>query len=302
MEGTRMKLLIIGAAGMLGHKLFQRLKERFPETCATALEDIRKPPFDKVPFLQGDDVISNVNVTDFDRLEAILKDIKPDYIVNCVGIIKQRDTATAAIPSITINSLLPHKLARFASAWGGRVIHFSTDCVFDGRKGNYTEQDPSTAEDLYGKSKYLGEVAAENALTLRTSIIGRELVTHQSLLDWFLRQEGQTVRGFTRVIYSGITTNQMANVVTRIVEQHPTLSGLYQVVSKPISKHDLLCGLRDAYNLNVDIQPDDGPEGDRSMLGNKLREATGYISPPWPDLIDDLVTDSTPYKEWVNYP
>ena len=131
----------------------------------------------------------------------------------------------AAIPSITINSLLPHKLADMAQTWGGRVIHFSTDCVFSGKRGGYTEQDDSDAEDLYGKSKFLGEVAAANALTLRTSIIGRELVEHRSLLDWFLAQNHKTVKGFRRVIYSGVTTNQMAEVVADIIRNHPTLCG-----------------------------------------------------------------------------
>ena len=287
---------------MLGHKMFQILRERFPGTVCTTREDVRKPPFDRVELLQGDDVIRGVDVMDFDRLNGTLKELRPDFIVNCVGIVKQRQEAQMAIPSITINSLLPHKLAAFAGAWGGRVIHPSTDCVFDGKRGGYTEADDSSAEDLYGKSKFLGELRCDNGLTLRTSIIGRELVEHRSLLDWFLIQQDKTVRGFRRVIYSGVTTNQLAEVVTMIIQKSPGLHGLFQVVSEPISKHDLLCLIRDAYKLEVNITPEDREVSDRSMKGDKFREATGYVSPPWPELVRRLAEDPTPYTKWIQCP
>jgi dTDP-4-dehydrorhamnose reductase len=297
-----MRIVVIGGAGMLGHKMFQILRERFPGTVCTTREDVRKPPFDRVELLQGDDVIRGVDVMDFDRLNGTLKELRPDFIVNCVGIVKQRQEAQMAIPSITINSLLPHKLAAFAGAWGGRVIHPSTDCVFDGKRGGYTEADDSSAEDLYGKSKFLGELRCDNGLTLRTSIIGRELVEHRSLLDWFLIQQDKTVRGFRRVIYSGVTTNQLAEVVTMIIQKSPGLHGLFQVVSEPISKHDLLCLIRDAYKLEVNITPEDREVSDRSMKGDKFREATGYVSPPWPELVRRLAEDPTPYTEWIQWP
>jgi len=284
---------------MLGHKMFQILRERFPDTVCTTREDVRKPPFDCVELLQGDDVIRGVDVMDFDRLNGILKELRPDFIVNCVGIVKQRQEAQMAIPSITINSLLPHKLAAFAGAWGGRVIHPSTDCVFDGKRGGYTESDDSSAEDLYGKSKFLGELHCDNGLTLRTSIIGRELVEHRSLLDWFLMQQGKTVRGFRRVIYSGVTTNELAEVATMVIQKFPKLHGLFQVVSEPISKHELLCLLRDAYKLEVNIVPEDREVSDRSMKGDKFREATGYASPPWTELVERLAKDRTPYARWL---
>ncbi len=292
-------VVVLGGAGMLGHKLFQVLRDRFPGTLCTVRKDVRRPPFDRIELLQADDVVHGVDVTDFERLRQTLESCRPDYVINCVGIIKQRDEATAAIPSITINSLLPHILADMARAWGGRVIHFSTDCVFSGKRGAYTEQDDSDAEDLYGKSKFLGEVAAENALTLRTSIIGRELVQHRSLLDWFLAQDHQTIKGFRRVIYSGVTTNQMAEVVTDIIRNHPTLSGLHQVVAEPISKYDLLCLLRDAYGLDVDIIPDDKEVSDHSMKGDKFQQVTGYVSPPWSVLVKHMTEDPTPYERWV---
>lgn len=294
-----MKILVLGGTGMLGHKLFQTLRLRFPGTMCTTRRPVTHPPYHCMDFLQGPDVITGVDVFDYPRLESVLFDLKPDYVINCVGVIKQRDAAALPIPSLTINSLLPHKLATTTSRWGGRLIHFSTDCVFSGRRGAYVETDLSDAEDLYGKSKYLGEVAADNALTLRTSIIGRELTEHHSLLDWFLSQTGGQVRGFRRVMYSGVTTNEMANVISLILTQYPGLAGLYQVVSSPISKHDLLCLIRDAFRLTTHIEPDDTIVSDRSMRGDKFQQATGYVAPSWSQLVDSLAYDNTPYEEWV---
>jgi dTDP-4-dehydrorhamnose reductase len=178
------------------------------------------------------------------------------------------------------------------------VIHFSTDCVFNGKRGCYTEDDSSDAEDLYGRSKYLGEVAADNALTLRTSVIGRELSQFRSLLEWFLAQNGKTIRGFRRVIYSGVTTNYLARRVGDLIAGHPSLSGLYQVTSAPICKYDLLCLLREAFKLDVEIVPDENEVSDRSMAGDAFLRDTGYQSPDWPGLIAELVNDTTPYEKW----
>jgi dTDP-4-dehydrorhamnose reductase len=251
-----------------------------------------------VTLLAGSDVLSGVDAMDFEALRTRLKSLSPAVVVNCIGVIKQRDEAKDPIPSITLNALFPHRLAGAARAWGGRVIHFSTDCVFSGRLGNYGEEDASDAVDLYGKSKFLGEVAAPNAITLRTSIIGRELTGHRSLLDWFLSQKGKKVRGFRKVIYSGITSNEMANVVALLIGSFPTLSGLFQVVSSPISKFDLLRLIREAYGLEIEIEPDDRETSDRSMRGEKFQEATGWRSPPWPDMVRALAVDPTPYESW----
>jgi dTDP-4-dehydrorhamnose reductase len=183
--------------------------------------------------------------------------------------------------------------------WGGRVVHFSTDCVFNGHRGNYSEEDVSDAEDLYGKSKFLGEVTVANALTLRTSIIGRELTEHRSLLDWFLSQNHKTVRGYRKVIYSGVTTNHLAELVASIIQKHPGLNGLYQVASEPISKYDLLCLVREAYQLDVRIEPDDLEMSDRSMRCDRLREAIAYKCPAWPVLAHQLAEDTIPYESWM---
>lgn len=291
-------MLVVGGTGMLGHKLLQKLGEKYPQTYATVRGHMSAEPFCQVPFLQTEKVRGSVDALDTPRLRDVILRLKPDYILNCVGIIKQHKENAAPLPCIKINSLLPHELVAIAAEYGGRVIHFSTDCVFDGKRGSYSEEDAPNAIDVYGRSKALGELCYENALTLRTSIIGRELRTHASLLDWFLRQAGGRIRGFTRAIYSGVTTNQMAKVVAMILERYPTLSGLYQIVADPISKCDLLVLAREKFGIDVAIEPYDGFVLDRSMKGDKFASVTGYRSPPWPDLMQDLADESDLYRSW----
>jgi dTDP-4-dehydrorhamnose reductase len=293
-----MRVLVLGGEGMLGHKMFQRLVARFPDTACTIRGRLDDPFFSKIDLFRSGRVLQQVDAMDLSSLGHLLSSLEPAYVVNCVGIIKQRSEASQAIPSITLNALLPHMLVEMTRGWGGRVIHVSTDCVFSGKRGRYTEDDPSDAEDLYGKTKYLGELTAENGLTLRTSIIGRELASFGSLLEWFLSQQGKRVRGFTRVLYSGVTTNYLSGLVGDIIADSLDLVGLYQVTSPTLSKHDLLCRLRDAYGMAVDIVPDDSEVSDRSLVGDRFIAATGYRQPSWPELIEQLVGDPTPYDQW----
>jgi len=291
--------VVMGGAGMLGHKMFQALDREYPGTLATVHSDAQRELLRQMGLPGGSQVLPGVDALDLASLARLLAGLRPDVVVNCVGIVKQRPQASCAIPSIAINSLLPHKLAEMAMGWGGRVIHFSTDCVFSGRRGNYTEDDPSDAEDLYGKTKFLGEVAAPNALTIRTSIIGRELEQHRSLLDWFLSQNHGRARGFRKVIFSGVTTSYLAEFVTRAIGEYPDMAGLYQLASQPISKHDLLCMLRRAYGLDIEIIPDDSEISDRSLDPGKLAHTFGFAPPAWPDLTAQLAADPTPYQEQV---
>lgn len=293
-----MRVLVLGAAGMLGHKVFQVLRGRHLETRGTIRGRLSEVPTRHMPLLQTGTIVEDVDALDIASVEALLRQERPDAVVNCVGIIKQRSEAKAAVPSIKLNALLPHLLADTLQEWGGRLIHFSTDCVFSGRRGNYTEEDPSDAEDLYGRTKYMGEVATDNALTLRTSIIGRELQHFGSLLEWFLAQNHGRISGYRHAIYSGVTTNYLAGLVADLLVEHPQLSGMLQVASAPISKHDLLVLLREAYGLDVEITPEDAFFCDRSMRGDRFRQATGYICPSWPDLVAELAADPTPYDEW----
>jgi dTDP-4-dehydrorhamnose reductase len=293
-----MNVLVLGGSGMLGHKVFQVLRKRIPETVCTIHGSLAQPWMQPIGIFRDADVIENVDVLDFPALENLLAECRPKVIVNCVGVIKQRSEAKAAIPSITINALLPHQLADICKRWDGKLIHFSTDCVFSGSKGNYSEEDLPDANDLYGRSKFLGEVATHNALTLRTSIIGRELTQFKSLLEWFLAQNHRKIMGYTRAFYSGVTTNYMAELVASIIEEQPKLVGLYQITSSTISKFELLRLLRDAFEMDVEIVPDDQFFCDRSMSGKKFVDATGYRCPAWADLVAQIVNDTTPYEEW----
>jgi dTDP-4-dehydrorhamnose reductase len=292
------RVLVLGAGGMLGHKVLQRLSAGH-QVIATLRGSRAADPYRRIPFLQTDAVVDGVDAADFDALTGLLDRVRPEAVVNCVGVIKQRAAAASPVPSITVNSLLPHVLADRCEARGARLIHFSTDCVFNGRRGGYTEDDVSDAEDLYGRTKYLGEVAGRpGAVTLRTSIVGRELTHFQSLIEWFLAQEGGKVGGYRRARYSGVTTGVMAGIVERLVNEHPGLSGLYQVAGPWIDKFALLHLVRDAFGVDVEIVPDDRIVVDRTMYGDRFREATGITVPSWEEMIGDMAGDPTPYEEW----
>lgn len=292
------KILVLGGDGMLGHKMFQELEQRFGDTKCSISSPQAGPVLTRTGLFPQGKVIFDLDVMGQIHLRDVLCEHEPDFIVNCVGVIKQRPGAHDSILSISVNALLPHVLGEICSAWNGRLIHFSTDCVFSGRDGSYTEASVSDADDLYGKSKFMGEVQGPNALTLRTSIIGHELKNFTSLLEWFLSQEGRAVSGFRNVLYSGVTTNFLAKVVGDVIERHANLSGLYQVASDPISKYDLLCLIRDTYGLEVEINPTNDPVSDRSMIGKRFEEAVGSHTPPWPDLVSELAVEYPRYQAW----
>lgn len=291
------RVLILGAGGMLGHKMLQAAARAFPDTWATLRGVVADYPVRGIAAFHTERIVERCEVMDLAAVEALLDRLRPDVVVNCVGVIKQRDAAHDALPSITINALLPHRLAHVLAAWGGRLVHVSTDCVFDGRRGGYTEDDLTNAEDLYGRTKALGEVVLPNALSLRTSIIGRELRTHRSLLDWTLSQNHRTVKGFRQAWWSGVTTNHLAELIVRLVVEQPALSGLFQVSSQRISKYDLLHLIREAYHLDMEILPDDGYVLDRSLSGARLREAIGYECPPLARLVGEMAADPTSYQQ-----
>jgi dTDP-4-dehydrorhamnose reductase len=290
-----MRVLILGGAGMLGHKLTQRLRERF-DVWVT----LRRPVASYGGYGMFDPArtVDGVDVANVDSLVDAVRRARPAVIVNAIGIVKQLAAAHDPMTSISINALLPHRLAALGAAAGARVIHVSTDCVFSGRKGGYTEDDPSDAEDLYGRSKYLGEIGGDNSLTLRTSVIGRELSGATGLVEWFLKNRDGAVKGFTRAVYSGVTTEAFAAALSTVMTEHPHLSGVYQLASTPITKYELLCLLRDGYGTTTSIAPEPEPVIDRSLNGARFRAATGYVAPPWPEMIAALASDPTPYDTW----
>jgi dTDP-4-dehydrorhamnose reductase len=297
-QASQVEVLILGGTGMLGHKMFQRLQQRFPDTYCTIRGSLHHASVRHIDLLQKGHVFEHCDATDLDAMGLFLLEHKPAVVVNCVGIVKQRPEAKESVSSILLNALLPHRLAEFCRRWNGRLIHISTDCVFSGAGGDYREEDPADAGDLYGRTKYLGELTNGSALTLRTSIIGRELLHQESLLEWFLRQNHQQVYGYRRAWFSGVTTTELANVVADLIEDQPHLRGLYHVAGQRISKYELLFLLRDAYRLNTEIVPDDEFFCDRSLRGLKFHAATGYACPCWPELVTQLTEDETPYADW----
>jgi dTDP-4-dehydrorhamnose reductase len=290
------RVLILGGSGMLGHKMFQVLGRRFPETYATVRTSQSADLLKSVGLYDEQWVIEGIDVLDPVAMSSLVAKLHPDVIINCVGIVKQREQASDSIASIKTNSLLPHQLSGMCQETGARLIHFSTDCVFDGVKGAYTEEDVSNATDLYGRSKFLGETSANSSLTLRSSIIGRELASYDSLLEWFLAQNHGQVKGFKKALYAGITTNQMARLVGDLIEGHPELSGMYQVSGPWISKYDLLMIVRDKFNLEIEIEPDNEVAIDRTLVGDKFEAATGIKQPGWTEMIEELAADPTPYR------
>lgn len=290
-----MRVLVLGGTGMLGHKLHELLSVDH-DVVSTTRRPLASFAVDPAPFLSRGRVIEGIDAADPAGLDGLIDQLAPDAVVNCIGVVKQREAAHDPIPSIAVNALLPHLLARSCADRGVRLIHFSTDCVFSGARGGYTEYDVSDATDLYGRTKFLGEVDGERVLTIRSSIIGRELDHFASLVEWFLAQAG-TVPGFTRALYSGLTTMQMAHTVRALLDEHPDLDGLYQVASATISKYHLLALIRDACGLRdrIDLVPDDSLSLDRSLVGDRFTDATGIRVPAWETMIGELAEDAARY-------
>jgi dTDP-4-dehydrorhamnose reductase len=276
---------------MLGHKVLQVLSPRF-ETYGT-VRSATGALTQVAPDAAG--VIEGVSATDLESIERAVSQVRPEAIVNCIGIVKQRDEAKDPIPSILVNSLFPHQLAELSRSSGARTIHISTDCVFSGRVGHYTEDDPPDPVDLYGRSKLLGESEAPQMLTIRTSIIGRELDGARGLLEWFLDQSGGSVRGFRKAVFSGWSTTALARALGDVIEKQPSLAGLWHVAAAPITKFDLLGLVRDAFALDVTLEPDDDFECDRSLDGSRFRTTTGITAPDWPEMIEELHDESAFY-------
>jgi dTDP-4-dehydrorhamnose reductase len=277
----------LGASGMLGNAMIRMLSEKTDwQVYGTVRSESAKRLFS--PDIAAR-LIAGVDVEQHDSLLQAFIQTRPDVVINCVGLIKQLADADDPLQAIPINALLPHRLARMCELANARLVHMSTDCVFAGDKGNYRESDPSDAKDLYGRSKYLGEVAYPHAVTLRTSIIGHELQSAHGLVGWFLSQQGRC-NGYTKAIFSGLPTVVLAQIVRDVVIPHAALSGVYHVAAKPISKYDLLKLIAAVYGKKIEIDPGDKLVIDRSLDAGRFREATGYVAPEWPELIETMHT------------
>jgi dTDP-4-dehydrorhamnose reductase len=271
-----MKILVFGAKGMLGNTLF---KYFMSNSKYTVFGTSRKPN-DSI-----ENIITGIDILDLESVETAIKKVEPDYILNAVGIIKQKQSTEYESLCIKINSLWPRDLEKLSKKYNYKTIHFSTDCVFTGSKGNYLESDNPDARDVYGLTKYLGEISGEKSLTLRTSIIGHELNSSVSLIDWFLSQENE-IKGFSKAIYSGFPTIYIAKFIEKyIFDTKNELSGLYHLSSEAINKYDLLKIVSKVYDKNIVINKDIDFEIDRSLNSERISSELSWKSPNWEELV-----------------
>ncbi len=280
------RVLVLGASGMLGNAMLRFFADSKgfdvvgSARSSGAVSRLR-------PDLQAR-VRTNVDVENPDVLARLLDQERPDVVVNCIGLVKQLAQANDPLTALPINAMFPHRISRLCSLVGARFVHVSTDCVFDGKRGGYREDDKPDAYDLYGRSKLLGEVTEHaHAITLRTSIIGTELGSAHGLVGWFLAQKA-AVRGFSRAVFSGVPTVELARIVRDHVIPHPGLHGLYQVSAAPIDKFSLLSLVGKSYDHPISITPDDSLVIDRSLDSTRFRAATGYQPPSWPELVQRM--------------
>lgn len=256
-----------------------------------------KTKYKKHPIFKDLNLLGRVNAEKLESISDALDAVRPDFVINAIGIVKQIPASHDPIPIITVNSLLPHQLAQLCHKQSCRLIHMSTDCVFSGNMGNYSEDDVPDAMDLYGRTKLLGEVTYDNCLTIRTSIIGRELGNAHGLIEWFLSQNGKSVKGFQRAIFSGLTTNALSQIIAEIIQHQSELQGLWHVASEPISKFDLLTLVKEEYHLDIEIEPDITVKINRSLNAKKFKEKTNIKIPSWTTMIQEMHQDPTPYGE-----
>ena len=289
------RILVIGGTGMLGHKLVQQLSDRF-DIYTTIQGDFST--VERFGIFDEAKTISQTRLEDECSVRHAIGRSKPDVVINAAGIIKQLPASSDVIATLTINSILPQRLYQLSREHGYRLILISTDCVFSGQKGNYTESDEPDAKDLYGRSKLLGEVIGDRCLTIRTSFIGRELETSHGLVEWFLSNRGKKVKGFARAIYSGFPTVVFADIMANLLVEHPDLDGLYHISSDPIDKCRLLSLVSREYKANIGLDPDESLVIDRSLDSTRFRTATGFAPPPWEEMVAQMAADPTPYDEW----
>jgi dTDP-4-dehydrorhamnose reductase len=289
-----MKILIFGIGGMLGHKIFQRIQKVSDfEVFGTMRAD--SPP---TIFKDNKNIFFNIDCENLDTISNLLESVKPDLVFNCIGLIKQKieDCPKSITQAIKINALFPQKLSLFSRIYNFRLIHFSTDCVFSGEKGNYTTFDVPDSIDLYGQSKFLGEIQAPNTLTIRTSIIGHEINSSLSLVDWFLSQKNE-VFGYKNAFFSGLPTIEIAEILLKYIIFNKNINGLMHISGPTISKYDLLVLIARQYNKKIIINETSEFIMNRSLDCSLFSDIVGYKAKPWPELIHMMYEDSDFYKK-----
>jgi len=279
-----MKVYILGISGMLGSRIF--------------LEFQKKKGFDVRGCLRGNlnpfiikykkKINVRIDAKNIKKISSILKSFKPDYVINCIGYIKQKiSTNTNDRDIFFVNSIFPHEIYKITKLINSRFIHFSTDCVFDGKKGNYKETASSNVKDIYGISKFLGEVKYSKSLTIRTSIIGHEFYSKKGLLEWFLNQS-KLCYGYSRVFFSGLTTLEISNFVYFYIKKNIKIHGLIHLSSKKISKLNLLKKIAKIYNKKIVIKKDSSKKIDRSLNCSFIKKRISYKVPNWDVMIREM--------------
>jgi dTDP-4-dehydrorhamnose reductase len=279
------KILVLGASGMLGNTVLRMLSQIDGNTVTGTVRS--RQAIGLFPEKVRNLVVCGIDADDLDSLMRLFDEVRPDIVINCTGLVKQLTDVNNPLVALPINSLFPHRLAHMCALSSARLVHMSTDCVFTGNKGMYTEDDVPDANDLYGVSKRLGEVDYSNAVTLRTSIIGHELNGSRSLVDWFLAQD-IAIRGYRQAIFSGLPTIELARVISEFVIPCVQMRGVYHVSSDPISKYDLLSLVAKIYKKKIEINEDNDFVIDRSLDSTRFREETGYSPPSWESLITSM--------------
>lgn len=283
-----MRVLILGISGMLGNAMFRFFcTQQKHEVWGTVRNKSSLRFFD--PRLHQY-IINDIDVLNHDMLVKLLQRIKPDYVINCIGLVKQLVDVDDPLITLPINAMFPHQLARLCALCNARVLQMSTDCVFSGYQGAYTESDTSDAEDLYGKSKWIGEIQYPHTVTLRTSIIGHEIQSQHSLVDWFLAQHG-SCKGFTKAIFSGFPTIVLAQIIHDFIIEHPEMYGIYHVAANAINKYDLLTLVAQQYQKMIEIIPEESVCIDRSLDASRFNQLIGYTPLDWPTLIETMHND-----------
>jgi len=294
-----MRILILGGNGMIGHKMYQIISKNHQDTWVTLRNSLSSYSYSEI--YNFTKVIDNIDLVNFKLLLKQLDLINPDVIINACGITIRRGIDALKSNSIILNSALPHFLKEWVTSNNKRLIHFSTDCVFSGAKGDYLDNDNKDAYDLYGSTKSMGEVIdSKYAITLRGSMIGSELENKTELFEWFLKQKNKTIKGFSKVIYSCITTTKMAEIVIKLIDHYQNISGIYNISSKPISKFELLKLWNDFFDINANIEIDKSYTSNKNLISDNFFRTISMEQPDWVELSSQLKIDNLLYNNLYN--
>lgn len=278
-------VLVLGASGLIGSTLYNFFCKKedlnvFGTSKSTNQSNLTETIIEKIDFLNLSQSLD------------IISEIKPSVVINCIGITKHSPNYSNLSDLAFLNSLLPHILSDFSRSKNFRFIHISSDCVFDGQRGNYSESDCPDSKDLYGKSKFLGELNDINgSVTIRTSTIGHEKRSKYGLLEWFLSQN-VSCKGFSKAFFSGLTTLELADLLYKYFIFDDSVCGLYNLAGPKINKFDLLEIIARVYKKDIEIEKDDTFCIDRTLNASKFNNKFGYSYKNWDSMIKEMKEDT----------